>query len=110
MTAIGPGTIVQCIRWPSDDPFFIFHPEVVLTVSALYMVSLVVERPQEIAACIHCRTRSAGVKLVEKNQGVNYCLCLFRPFNDGDTSLVADETETYEEILKGPPVRVCEGV
>jgi hypothetical protein len=96
MTDIGPGTPLICIRRPKRFPV----PEDSLTVGALYTCRLIIERPGQ-GRCINCDSRFS-LKLREKDFAVNYCECLFRPLNDGDTSLV-DAEERHrkaQEVLQ----------
>lgn len=113
MTAIGPGTLLRCIKAPSfTQPGYDF---LMTTVGSFYLCERVVD---SIFLCPEDGCGHEGLVLKDKSRfkcidgcgtmhTALYCPNLFRPVDDGDTSLVRDE-----EIppIHAPPVRICEEV
>lgn len=107
--AIGPGTVLICI----DDrpaPTGYNFPEDKLTKHAIYVCEKIV-RSSSGTICPWDGCSEKGI-ILEGKQGTLrfgfkvrplYCPSLFRPLNDGDTSLVKDEINELERY-KAPPI------
>lgn len=91
--AIGPGTALICIA-KSSNPYTWSNK---LTLQALYFCREVTQHKyNELCTTDACGT--VGLRL--KNRKGMYCPNLFRPLNDGDTSLVQDEIEAPDGITE----------
>ena len=91
MVEIGPGTALICIKWDMPE-----DADDVLTVGALYFCEEVIDTDPYICPWDGCGTIGIGLKGKACsccNKHYPYCVSLFRPLNDGDTSLVETEKE-----------------
>lgn len=97
MTEIGPGTPLICIN--ANPPVGAVGSLCeTLTLGALY-TCLEVQSDPESLPCPWDQCGTTGIQLREKYcscYATNWAFCpnLFRPLNDGDTSLVEDELES----------------
>jgi hypothetical protein len=90
-TDIGPGTLLICINDAKE------YGCIELTKGAIYIVE---KNKPRTGPCDSCRKMDA---VILKGKPHYYCLCLFRPLNDGDTSLVENEKEFDD--FKGSEVK-----
>lgn len=93
MTAIGPGTPLICVHaWP----------EYGLTEGALYTCDGVEPLPYNAPVeCTACHGTGKALYYIRNRGPQPYCEKLFRPLNDGDTSLVETEIKNMhtEDVL-----------
>lgn len=99
MSVIEPGVALVCIK---DDTTLGDDVEKTLTQGSIYMCEEVHEADivqlLTYGCCGFCGENPPRVHLVERDWC--YCICLFRPLNDGDTSLVKDEEEPKESFFE----------
>lgn len=91
---IGPGMCVVCITEMTHN-YGDCHPDFrQVTPNAIYFVEEVFDHP--IAYCPHDNCGSIGLILKDRSPWI-YCPNIFKPLDDGDTSLV--KAEKKQEVL-----------
>lgn len=99
---VGPGTLLVCISNGNGSKIGDYYD---LTVGAIYTVAEIIPfDPKSKLVCCECGERCRPFTLRQKLKPhdallVVYCITLFRPLNDGDTSLVSAEEEIEDVIV-----------
>lgn len=106
---IGPGSLVVCVEKLPEDDFVRTCPGVQLTPGSIYKVECI-QKGWGHQNCPCGKDAGIGYRLVERPgpfetefgtaEWLAYAPCLFRPLNDGDTSLVEGEKELEEAITR----------
>lgn len=102
--AIGPGTPLICVKWYEYPDMRIDDRTHILTEGALYICEFVADTPyDDMCPWDNCGITGIGVvgKGLRGNHNWAYCPNLFRPLNDGDTSLVDAEKEKNIDLEIG---------
>jgi hypothetical protein len=100
---IGKGSLVVCVNNHAPTQWYNrYYKTSPLTVGAIYQVVKVHEQYSDRAQCPWDKCGTVGYWLRDKKsftgRWVKYCPNLFRPLNDGDTSLVENEKEIDSPI------------
>jgi hypothetical protein len=95
---IGPGSILVCVDWFRPEGTYDKDPEKSnLTVGAIYRCSEILDAGG--LSRMQCPWDECGTRGVQLEGRSIFCYCpnLFKPLNDGDTSLVENEKEIEDE-------------
>lgn len=114
MTDIGPGTILRCVSDKGNDEEPHLPRAFNLTVGALYTCDEIKDG-SNYGTCHVCYLTCDPITLKEKSGGfwfgpwffecVAYCVTLFRPLNDGDTSLAEQEIDINQRYPLYAPTK-----